>query len=117
MIVDLSRDADLAHIGDSAGALKASSFENYTVSVQLMSVADGKTPSLILYTLNGQSLGGDSGRIESGTGPAVTTEVVSRAVANKAYKIPAPQVFSLFESDLAFNGKIRVENADGTVVM
>lgn len=117
VIVDLSRDADLAHIGDSAGALKASSFENYTVSVQLMSVADGKTPSLILYTLNGQSLGGDAGRIESGTGPAVTTEVVSRAVANKAYKIPAPQVFSLFESDLAFNGKIRVENADGTVVM
>lgn len=117
VIADLSREADLAHIGDSAGALNGSSFENYTVSVQLTNVTVEKTPQLILYTLNGQSLGGDSGTIVSNTGPAVTTEVVSRAAANKAYKIPAPQVFSLFESDLAFNGKIRVENADGTVVM
>ena len=117
VIADLSREADLAHIGDSAGALNGSSFENYTVSVQLTNVTVEKTPQLILYTLNGQSLGGDAGRIESGTGPAVTTEVVSRAAANKAYKIPAPQVFSLFESDLAFNGKIRVEKADGSIVM
>lgn len=117
VIADLSREADLAHIGDSAGALNGSSFENYTVSVQLTNVTVEKTPQLILYTLNGQSLGGDSGTIVSNTGPAVTTEVVSRAAANKAYKIPAPQVFSLFESDLAFNGKIRVEKADGTVVM
>lgn len=117
VIADLSREADLAHIGDSAGALNGSSFENYTVSVQLTNVTVEKTPQLILYTLNGQSLGGDSGTIVSNTGPAVTTEVVSRAAANKAYKIPAPQVFSLFESDLAFNGKIRVEKADGSIVM
>lgn len=117
VIADLSREADLAHIGDSAGALNGSSFENYTVSVQLTNVTVEKTPQLILYTLNGQSLGGDAGRIESGTGPAVTTEVMSRAAANKAYKIPAPQVFSLFESDLAFNGKIRVEKAEGEIVM
>ena len=117
VIADLSREADLAHIGDSAGALNGSSFESYTVSVQLTSVTDGKTPQLIFYTLNGQSLGGDAGMIESSTGPAITTEVVSRAVVNKEYKIPAPQVFSMFESDLAFNGKIRVENAEGTVVM
>ena len=117
VIADLSRVADLAHIGDSAGVLNGSSFDNYTVSVQLTSVTDGKTPQLILYTLNGQSLGGDSGTIVGNAGPAVMTEVVSHAAANKAYKIPAPQVFSLFESDLAFNGKIRVENAEGEIVM
>ena len=117
VIADLSREADLAHIGDSAGALNGSSFENYTVSVQLTNVTVEKTPQLILYTLNGQSLGGDNGTIVGNAGPAVMTEVASRAVANKAYRIPAPQVFSLLESDLAFNGKIRVENAEGTVVM
>lgn len=77
VILDLDDAEDFSYLtqtsagkrdGEVGAAFQKSTFKKYNVQVSVTDVTEGKSAAFLIYHLNGQSLGGEGGLLESDGG-------------------------------------------------
>ncbi len=107
---------------DGQTATELSILERYDVSLEFTDVASDATADIVLYSINGQALSGES--YTDSVGPRTFAKLETNAVAGKRYALPAPITYDVMGAEVAEievevlldNSKISVYNAAGQIV-
>ena len=105
-----------------SGLFAIDDFGKYNVEIIFTDIAEGKTANVVLYTLNGQSLDGETFSDNSGAETIVSAKY--NAYTGEKYYLPEPFAFDVLDGRIDFQGKIRVNgnksykvyNSNGSVV-
>lgn len=103
-------DFDDAKSCERAKSKPLTGFEKYRVSVEFGELRESVTTDapamMVLYSLNGQSLGGDS--LTNDAGPSVSMRFEVMAVEGYAYRLPQPVQYDVIDGFCDYNGQIKV---------
>ena len=126
VILDLDDTDHLAYAGTGASELLNCDFNNYTVKFTLTDVtgasetgSQGKDEpaNFIIYSLNGQSLGGENGTLTSSAAPGLSVKFTETAKQYQEYTLPTPTLKGVLGETATFDGKVKVLNPNGGVVI
>ena len=107
LILDLS---DPTYIG--AANVITDGFDNYEVTVEMTEITAGRTGKLLVYSVNGQSLGGTV--FERTAGPSAYTEKVYDGVAGRVYALPVASMYDVYTGTSGdFTGTVTVTDPKG----
>lgn len=126
VILDLDNTDHLAYAGTGASELLNCDFNNYTVKFTLTDVtgasetgSQGKDEpaNFIIYSLNGQSLGGENGALTSSVAPGLSVNFTETAKQYQDYTLPTPTLKGVLGETATFDGKVKVLDSNGGVVI
>ena len=124
VILDLDDAEDFSYLtqtsagkrdGEVGAAFQKSTFKKYNVQVSVTDVTEGKAAAFLIYHLNGQSLGGEGGKIVSSValGAAVVTP---EGKQYREYTLPQPVLRGVLGESSEFTGTVEVKAPGGTTV-
>lgn len=95
---------------ERANASPVTGFEKYSVRTEFSSlrahVGEKDTASMVLYSLNGQSLSGE--KLKNTAAPSVSVRFDVQAVEGYKYLLPTPVQYDVLDGFTPFDGKMRV---------
>ncbi len=109
LVADLSDETNIINQGAENAYVP---FENYTVTVTLTDVAVARTPKLLIYSVNGQSLAGENGKMTDNSGASASASIQARAISGQSYKLPAVQAFDIMDGAIGYQGEVCVKQGD-----
>lgn len=96
------------------GLYQFDSFGDYNVSIVFNSIASNSTAKMIVYSINGQSLSGET--LVNSAGPNTTANFKTNSVYGNKYFLPTPKSFDLLEEVQSFKTIVEVKDANGNDV-
>ncbi|NLG81008.1 MAG: hypothetical protein GX490_00590 [Bacilli bacterium] len=90
------------------------SFDNYKVSISMTEITPSREANLIVYSINGQSLAGET--FTNNIGPNIMYQPTLNGIVNQKYYLEKPAAYDLLEGKIDFNGKVVVKDNNGTKV-
>lgn len=117
LIWDLSQEYN-----DGKQGVVFESFESYNVTLEFTDIVSKSTADVIVYSLNGQSLAGET--YENNAGASVFADFSKQAVKNTKYVLPAPSYYDVLSNSvkntevsvMLGENKLDVYSADGKPV-
>lgn len=90
-----------------------SSFDEYEVSLCFDSVNQGRTASVLIYSINGQKF--SNTYINNSIGP-VSSVVLNEGEVNQKYELPLPKAYDVLDGIISFEGTVLVYDPLGNKV-
>ena len=94
---------------DDAGVFAIDDFGKYNVDIVFTDISEGKTANVVLYTLNGQSLKGETFSDDVGAETIVSARY--NAYKGQRYYLPEPFAFDVLDGRIDFQGKVNVNGS------
>ena len=126
VILDLDDAEDFSYLTQTSGgkrdgevgaAFQKSTFKKYNVQVSVTDVTEGKSAAFLIYHLNGQSLGGEGGLLESDGGYGMYLAPFGKRFVGMKDVLPAPYASSVLTGEKPFEGTVRVTDNEGNEVL
>ena len=92
-----------------SGLFAIDDFGKYKVEIIFTDISEGKTANVVLYSLNGQSLKGETFSDDSGAETIVSAKY--NAYTGERYYLPQPFAFDVLDGRIDFQGKINVNGS------
>ncbi len=94
-----------------------STFKNYTVKMTITEMTEDMPANFVVYHLNGQSLGGEDGKLVSSSGYGLYLPELDDGFVNMSKSFPKPYASSVLKGAKEFNGTIKITDENGNVVV
>ncbi|MDD3999388.1 MAG: hypothetical protein PHX62_00645 [Bacilli bacterium] len=99
---------------EESGARRMEAFNEYTVSIKMTSIASNRTANMIIYDINGQSLNQET--LTNNAGPKLYVDEQITGIVNEKFYLNKPTSFDLIDGLIAFNGSIKVFDANNNQI-
>ena len=99
----------------SLGLNSIESFDDYTVSITFNEITEGERANVLVYSINGQSLYGDT--LTNSAGPTTSFSIKSKPIVNDKFYLDEPKCFDLITNDESkFVTKVNIEDKNGLLL-